>query len=626
MIGSMILISLIVAIFNFIIWKKAKIVRWIIFSALLTYLVFQLASLYGNWNYSETYTFLKGGGINFAITFHNYPLGWFFAFFTTLLNLVISIFSLYKNYSEKEEMGINVLWSMLAGANLMIFFSGDWFTFYIAWEYMTWTSFFIITPGWKKSFKAATYYFVLSMLGTVAMLIGIWWLYITAGTFDIQKTITYLISAWHTNGLAVGTIISLFVAAFFAKSSIFPFHLWPAEAHAEAPDDFSPYLSGIMIKYGVYGILLFVIPVLAHVNANVTVNGIPVIAYLFAWAGAITAVVGAFLAVISSDMKRLAAFSTVSNLGYIVTAIFILTPLGFSAGLFHVVNHAIFKSSIFLALAAVKYRTHEREMHKLGGLATKMPITFFTFLLGIIGAAGIPPINGYASKWMIYQSLLQAKLPFLTIMIFIASTMAFMYLFRALHSVFLGQLPRKFENVKEVPILMQIPMFILMATMYTVGAAPGLILKPINVVLGSMGFQTLNITTDTIVGKFSSMNGTIISNVMIVTFIIAFLIYLMGKKRHHVEPLDNYTAGQNPKDFGLTPELYHFAKDFYKPFRNVMKGFEKHMSVYNFYQSFVDGLNSFGAMMANLFKGSPRSASIYFTIGFVILIIVGWLA
>jgi NADH-quinone oxidoreductase subunit M len=626
MIANMILISLIVAIFNFIIWKKAKLVRWIIFSALLTYLVFQLSALYGNWNYSETHTFLKGGGINFVITFHNYPLGWFFAFFTTLLNLTISIFSLYKNVFEKEEMGINVLWSMLAGANLMIFFSADWLTFYIAWEYMTWTSFFIITPGWKKSFKAATYYFVLSMLGTVAMLIGIWWLYGNAGTFNIQSTIKYLISLWSTNGLAAGTIISLFVAAFFAKSSIFPFHLWPAEAHAEAPDDFSPYLSGIMIKYGVYGILLFIIPVLAHVNAHATVNGIPVLAYTFAWFGAVTAVVGAFLALISSDMKRLAAFSTVSNLGYVVTAIFILTPLGFSGGLFHVVNHAVFKSAIFIALAAVKFRTHEREMYKLGGLATKMPITFLTFLIGIIGAAGIPPINGYASKWMIYQSLLQGRFPFLTIMIFIASTMAFMYLFRALHSVFLGQLPRKFKDVKEVPIIMQIPMFILMATMYVIGTYPGLVLKPINVILSNLGFHTLNVTTDTIVGKFSSMNGRIISNVFIASFIIGFIIYLMGKKRHHVEPLDNYTAGQNPKDFGLTPELYHFAKDFYKPFRDKLAFFEKHMSVYGLYQGFVNGLNSFGATMANMFKGTPRSASIYFTIGFVILIIVGWLA
>ncbi len=626
MISRMILISLIVAIFNFAIWKKAKAIRWIIFSALLVYLVIQLSSLYGKWDYSESYTFLNGGGINFALTFHNYPLGWFFAFFTTLLNLVISIFSLYKNIFEKEEMGINVLWSMLAGANLMIFFSADWITFYIAWEYMTWTSFFIITPGWKKSFKAATYYFVLSMIGTVAMLVAIWWLYAAVGTSNISQSITYLIQKWNTNGLEVGVIISLFVAAFFAKSSIFPFHLWPAEAHAEAPDDFSPYLSGIMIKYGVYGILLFVIPVLAKVNATATVNGIPVLAYIFAWFGAVTAVVGAFLAVISSDMKRLAAFSTVSNLGYIVTAIFTLTPLGIGGGLFHVVNHAVFKSAIFIALAAVKFRTHEREMHKLGGLATKMPITFLTFLIGIIGAAGIPPINGYASKWMIYQSLLQAKFPFLTIMIFIASTMAFMYLFRALHSVFLGQLPRKFENVKEVPILMQIPMFLLIGAMYIFGSYPGIVLKPINVILKNLGFHTLNITTDTIVGKFSSMNGTVISNVFLVTFIIGFIIYLMGKKRHHVEPLDNYTAGQNPKDFGLTPELYHFAKDFYKPFRKVFSFFERNVSVYRFYQSFVDGLNAFGATMANMFKGTPRSASIYFIIGFVTLIIVGWLA
>ena len=629
MIANLFFIILITAFIGLIIGGKLKWLRWVLFTALLTFLSIRLWSFYGKWGYVESYKLLSLGSINFTVNWGITKLGWFFAFFTTIVNLIISIFSIQKNLHEKDEWGIGVLWMLLAGANIAIFMSLDWITFFIAWEVMTWTSYFIITPGWKKSFKAANYYFLLSMFGTYAMIIGIWWLYSTPAihTLNIAASIKGLAAFWHKSPWEAGTVALLFVVSFFAKSSVFPFHIWPAEAHAEAPDDFSPYLSGIMIKYGLYGIVLFVIPFFVQLqklgSVGATVHGVPVLSYILAWIGAITAVWGTYKAIVSNDMKRLAAWSTVSNIGYATTAIFILTSNGVTGGIFHIVNHAIFKSTIFIALAAVKFRTHERDMHKLGGLATKMPITFLAFLIGIIAAAGIPPINGYASKWLIYQALLSGRFPFLTIMIFIASTGAFMYLYRALHSVFLGQLPEKFKNVKEVPVLMQIPMYIGILLMLGIGIFPGYVLKPIGLIVRAIGLTPMKVTNTTMFAFLSNVNGLKVSSVFGLSFLFAFILYLIGKSRHHVEPLDNYTAGQNPKDFGMTTEMYHFAYKFYEPFANLFK--EIRIGVRYFYDAVVRDINLIGKSTASMFASNTMISSMIFIGGIVTIIIVGWL-
>ena len=630
MISNILLYSIIASFISFAFGKKLKALRWSFSTLFLGYVCFQLYGLYGQWNLVETHKILSLGTINFSLNFNVTKLGWIFAFFTTLINFMIWIFSIVKNMNEKEERGINFLWLLLAGSNIAIFFSMDWLTFFIAWEIMTWTSYFIITPGWKNSFKAANWYFILSMIGAYAMLVGIWWMFSNPAihTLNIATSITLLAKLSATAPTTVGIIIALFVMSFFAKSAVFPFHPWPAEAHAEAPDDFSPYLSGVMIKYGLYGILLFIVPVFLQImkfNPQLSmINGIPVYSYILAWIGAITAVLGAYLAFISNDMKKLAAYSTVSNIGYAVTSMFVLSALGITGGLFHVINHAVFKSSIFLALGAVKFRTHEREMHRLGGLATKMPITFLTFLLGIIAAAGIPPLNAYASKWIIFQALISGHFPFLSTAIFLASTFAFLYLFRALHSIFLGQLPRKFENVKEVPFLMQIPMILGMLIMIGIGYAPGIILKPIGLAVQSMGLTPMHVENTMMYGKLSSIDTVAVFLTFAGSSLFALFFYLVGKKRHHVEPLDNYTAGQDPEEYGLTPELYHFAFKFYEPIKNMFEPMTQKLNIKNFYRAIIRDINSFGLTLSEIFKLSGAGSSMIFVLGLIVIILVGW--
>ena len=305
---------------------------------------------------------------------------------------------------------------------------------------MGWTSFFIIAHGKLKSFKAGIYYYALSMIGAVTLLAAVFIVYSVTGTMSIPESIRTLSGLWGKQSGMLYTIVTLFAVTFFAKAAIGPFYMWPAKAHAEAPDDFSSFLSGIMIKYGIYGLLITIVPLFRMNYTGPVVWNTPAALYIMGWIGALTAVSGTLLAARENDMKRLMAFSTVSNIGFITLALSVNTVFGIVAAVYHTFNHMVFKGTIFLSMASVKFRTGERDMHKLGGIGYRMPIAFFAFLIGIISAAGIPPMAGFSSKWMIFQSLFGQKMLFLAIPAFFASTGAFLYLYRGLHSIYLGQL------------------------------------------------------------------------------------------------------------------------------------------------------------------------------------------
>ncbi|HAF07863.1 MAG: proton-conducting transporter membrane subunit [bacterium] len=627
MIGKILLSGVLISFLSLFVRKKFNYFRWILFSVYLLIALYFIFLWQNSFYYKEVYTFFSIYGLDFSLNFSITPLGWLFSFFTIFLTFLISIFSIQKNIGEDSEKLISFFWFYLVISNIGIFFADDFLTLFIFWELMTFSSFFVISPGWTKSFRAVNYYFVLSTLGAFFMLLGIGFLYGGTKSFSIESGYTYLFTLFSINPLLSIFITLTFILGFFTKSALIPFHIWPAQAHAEAPDDFSAFLSGIMIKYGLFGNLLFLVPLFLLIknypSTQVITNGIPLFSHILSWVGAITSIVATFLAIESNDMKKLAAWSTVANIGYATTSIFILSSYGIAGGIFQIITHAIFKTAIFLALAAVKYRTHEREMHKLGGLAYRMPVTFLTFLLGIIAAAGIPPMNGYASKWFIYQSLLSGKFPFLTVAIFLSSTGAFMYLFRALHSIFLGQLPEKFDDVREVPFLMQVPMYILMALMLLTGVFPGIILKPINWVLISFNLQPVKVTYTTMFSTLSSVNSLKVFLTFFGSFAFAFILYLIGKPRKHVEPLDNYTAGQDPKEFGLTRELYHFALKFYEPFEHMFDSYRTNTQ--EFYDSFERKVNELGSFIKESYSKNIRHSSYIFIFALVLVILYGWL-
>ena len=190
------------------------------------------------------------------------------------------------------------------------------------------------------------------------------------------------------------------------------------------------------------------------------------------------------MALAQHDFKRLLAFHRISQIGYVITAIGLATVLGLEAGLFHAMNHTLFKGLLFLTAGAVLYATGTTDLDKLGGLAKKMPKTAICFLIGAFSISGLPPFNGFASKWMIYQATYQKAAEtgnfayaFVTIVALVVSVMTLASFIKVTQAVFFGQLPKHLEDTKEVPLSMRVPMWIMSALCILSGVFYGFVEK-----------------------------------------------------------------------------------------------------------------------------------------------------
>jgi len=320
-------------------------------------------------------------------------------------------------------------------------------------------------------------------------------------------------------------------------------------------------------------------------------------------------------------MKKLVAYSSISQMGYIIIGIAIATPLGFSGSMLHLMNHLIFKSTIFLALAAVIYRTGTTKMYEMGGLIFRMPLTFAAYLTAIIALAGIPPTNGFISKWVIYQALIEKGYLFLAIAAFFGSIASFMYVFKPLSTVFLGQLKPQHQNIKEVPLLMKIPMLILILVIVLFGVFPGIQMNIINQISGYLGIETVNYTLYSIQGANGAWNSLLIFNIFSAGFIIALLLFSFAKKSKLVGLLDTYSSGEYITD----AESYHYAYQYYRPFDRLFDNLAA-KSLTDFYETLTKNLVRSGeGLRRALAAGKLQNYALYSVLLFVILAAVGWI-
>lgn len=558
---------------------------------------------------------------HFALTYTS----WFFLIMSSLATSAFTLFSLVFN-DEKHDSGTAPLYLALWGAGNGVFLAADWISFFIAWEFASVLTLLIVGHKKRAAFAAGVWYFALSALGSLFLLTGAWWVVRYNGSFEISNTIQTLVHWIVTGRVRAWVVLGLFSMAFLTKAALFPFHMWPSFAHAEAPDDFSAFLSGVLIKYGVYGLFLIWVPVFAitPTGAVRTIEGIPWPLYILGWLSALTAVTATLAAIFSNDAKRLLAWSTVANLGYIGTALSAHSVIGTAAALFHMANHMLFKGAMFTTVAAVKWRTGEREMHRLGGLALRMPLTFFTFLVAIIAAAGIPPMSGFASKWMIFQALFQKKLVFQATALFFASTGAFLYLYRALHSIFLGQLSPRHEHVREVPFFMALPMVAFVVAIIAAGVAPGLMLTPINKILTSFGMHAVRSNWTIIMGATANIDFALLFGTFAFAAVLVFLFFVLGGRQRKVTMMDNYTAGENPADWGVTPERYQYAYAFYQPIRSLFAKFPLGATE-RFFAMLSRTAMRAGSLFADGFA-SPAFSSWSLLVGVILLIAFGVLS
>ncbi|PIP13379.1 MAG: hypothetical protein COX48_04445 [bacterium (Candidatus Stahlbacteria) CG23_combo_of_CG06-09_8_20_14_all_34_7] len=291
-------------------------------------------------------------------------------------------------------------------------------------------------------------------MGSVAsgmILLGIAILYSYVGTLNMADA-ARIIAISGSNKLIL-FVSSLFLMGFGLKAAIMPFHAWLPDAHPSAPAPISAILSGVLIKViGVYALVRILFNI---IGLTVTFS------YILMILAAISMIAGVLLALGQWDLKRLLAYCSISQIGYIILGIGLGTPLGILGGLFHLFNHSVFKSLLFLNSGSIDYSVGTRDLQKMGGLSEKMPITGNTSLIASMSIAGIPPFSGFWSKLIIILACIQTRHFIFAFIAVLDSILTLVLFLKVQRYAFWGKPMINIDKIKEVPKFMSIPMIIL---------------------------------------------------------------------------------------------------------------------------------------------------------------------
>jgi len=604
--AQLVIISFAGAFLTYLLGKVSSKLRdaFAVFISLI--LVVLLSYFYGKTGQLQYFSFL-----GLALVLRINPLSWLFAIAAQTITTLSVIFSL-SYMKGKERLGFYYLMLLLVNAGMFgIVLSADLVSFYIFWEIMSWSAFLLISYNRGPALQAGMKYIIMSIIGSIAMLIGILSLYTNYGTLNITEIAPFITQA--SSGYALFILIA-FCIAFGVKNAVMPFHTWLPDAHSEAPSPFSAVLSGILIKMGTYG---FILSMYAIAGLNIFLNlGGGSFHYILCLLAAITIIVPTFIALLQDDAKRLLAWSSIAQVGYIILGITIGTSLGFVGGVFHFFNHAAFKALLFLGVGAIEYKTGTRDLNSLGGLIKKMPVTFFCVLVGTLGLIGVPLTNGFVSKWLIYKTLILGGYPFLAFIALFGTWGTILYSYKLIHNIFLGQLPEKFKNVQKTPISMRFPIVLLSLGIIGFGILPGIPLKVINTIATSFGFQPQNLTIWGITSETGVLNMVNIFTAISVTLIFIWLLFRVGEKKVNIAQDDNYAAGAYvPKD------KYHYTVEFYNPLSRMIRPYFKDF-IDEFYLLLVREGRSLSNRIRKIYCGDLGYYIIYIVLFLAVLIIL----
>jgi hydrogenase-4 component B len=389
----------------------------------------------------------------------------------------------YWKQSEHPENGtkLRLFYGLLSGALASVVVAHDAVLFLFAWEVMALSAFFLVSTEDEDpaARRAGWIYFIATHVGTLCLFALFALMRRVSGSFALDP-----ITAADLSPQAAKGIFILAVCGFGLKAGIMPLHVWLPGAHANAPSHVSAVLSGVMLKVGVYGIL----------RTTGLLSGLP------AWwggallaMGAISGVAGMAFAIGQRDLKRALAYSSIENIGIIFMGIGLAmigratdhpawTALGLAGALLHVWNHSLFKPLLFFGAGSILHGAHTRDIERLGGLSKRMPFTAALFVLGAVSICALPPLNGFASEWLIYQGLFATVssdpdrtyswIAFAAPLLALIGALAVAGFVRLVAVVFLGE-PRTDQARRghESPSVMIAPMIVLAAGCVCLGFA-----------------------------------------------------------------------------------------------------------------------------------------------------------
>ena len=509
------------------------------------------------------------------------------AFFLIVVGLAAAAASIYGfDYSAHHDGRyslrlLGAMFNVLLLSLTVQVLADNTLTFLVTWEVMSLSAYFLVLvehdqPG---TVRAANWYLAVTHAGFAALIAA----FLVLGAGDMTGSF----AAMRSVGLTPGTrdlVFLLALVGFGTKAGVIPLHVWLPMAHPVAPSHVSAVLSGVVIKMGVYGLMRVTLDLLGGGPAwwGGIVLGL----------GAVSALLGVLYALMEHDLKRLLAYHSVENMGIILLGVGAglmfqsyglpaLATLGLIAGLYHTLNHACFKGLLFLGAGSVLYATHTRNMEDLGGLITRMPRTAACFLVGAAAISALPPLNGFASEWLVFQTLMGGALvprpevaigmPIAVAMLALTSGLAVACFVKAFGITFLA-LPRstKAARAREVPASMQVGMLVLVGMCVALGLTPFLVVPVLSRALAglsrlpvtSIGFSLhLPLSVAGVTGEMSPLLLAV--GVALLGVLTAIVLRLLADRRLRVG--DTWGCGR----IGQTPRMEYTATAFAEPLRRV---------------------------------------------------------
>ena len=516
------------------------------------------------------------------------PLAAFFVLTISLAGLAASIYAMGYLKEFHGRVSVAALAALTNGFLLsmtLVVIADNGFFFLMAWELMSLASYFLVVTEHEKADVryAGFFYLVMTHVGTAFVILTYLILFQSAGSFSFDAF------RHPEQSLPEGMRTLVFLAAligFGTKAGIVPLHVWLPYAHPAAPSHISALMSGVMIKTAIYALIRVYFDFLGGL--------FPWWGFVVLLVGTLSAILGVMYALMEHDLKRLLAFHSVENIGIILMGIGAgmifqtyglkeFAALGLLAGLYHTINHAMFKALLFLGAGSLLYATHTRNMEEYGGLLRRMPWTGLFFLLGAVSISALPPTNGFVSEWLVFQTLflsfqlpalfLKLMLPIAAALLALTGVLALACFAKAFGISFLA-LPRSAHarHAEEVPLAMRIGMGILALLCVGLGLAPMIVVPLLDRITGPLTGVSI---TDKVLAldgwalapgnvQFSSISPPMLAAMLILGGLLGLLLAFLFGGRLMTRSYKTWGCGIN-----LSPRMEYTATGFVQPIKRV---------------------------------------------------------
>jgi len=558
---------------------------------------------------------LSIGNLNLDLLLASKPLANFMLMFSCGFGLLITIYSLKSTLLTLRRSCIyygSILLTIGGAAGILL--ADNLLLLLIFWEIVTVSLYLLISTGGKDSNFAATKSFAMIGASDGALLLGILMVWTISGTLTISEI--SLNKMTPSSGLEIAAFLLLLTAA-ITKAGAMPLHTWLPVSGEYAPPSVMALLPASIDKLlGIYFLVVIV--------RQLFELGTSAFSVLLAAIGALTIIAAVVIAMVQHNLKKLLSYHAISQVGYMILGISTGTMVGIAGGVFHMLNHAIYKSCLFLCGGAVEQATGTSELDRLGGLGKKMSLTFTACLIAALSISGIPPFNGFVSKWMVYQGLIEmgntqtsaaAQLwPVWLLAAMFGSALTLASFVKVIHSVFLSRQPSDLKDVKEVSFFQTFPMLVLAALCVIFGIFYYVPLR--NFIYPALGYDEGQVIT---LGTWQSVPATIMLLIGIILGLFILLVGLLARKARFVP---TWSGGEVQDNDQLIIPGTHFYKTVSDMggLRQLYSGQQKgYFDLYNIFGGLGLALTSF---LRWLHTGVLSTYATWVTLGLLVLLFI----